>query len=163
MQIVCPSDGTCDPSKTSQSLLRRVTTASPCRLKDKVALVTGSSRGIGAAIAALFVREGAKVALHGRDAEALSAVLADILQAGGEAIDVTADHHGMLPGPVTRPVPGNSSLCIATRFRCWMNAPLTTTAAAVKRSVSRESSESFPKQPGSPATMLILPKPTLNM
>jgi len=61
------------------------------RLKDKVALVTGSSRGIGAAIGALFAREGAKVALHGRDAEALSAVLADIMQAGGEAIDVTAD------------------------------------------------------------------------
>src|SRR5262245_15502632 len=61
------------------------------RLKDKVALVTGSSRGIGAAIAALFAREGAKVALHGRDAEALSAVLADIMQTGGEAIDVTAD------------------------------------------------------------------------
>ena len=61
------------------------------RLKDKIALVTGSSRGIGAAIAALFAREGAKVALHGRDAEALSAVLAGIMQVGGEAIYVTAD------------------------------------------------------------------------
>src|SRR5215831_12071926 len=61
------------------------------RLKDKIALVTGSSRGIGAAIAALFAREGAKVALHGRDVDALSAMLADIVQAGGEAIDVTAD------------------------------------------------------------------------
>src|SRR5215813_5781520 len=61
------------------------------RLKDKIALVTGSSRGIGAAIAALFAREGAKVALHGRDVDALSAVLANIVQAGGEAIDVTAD------------------------------------------------------------------------
>ena len=61
------------------------------RLKDKIALVTGSSRGIGAAIGALFAREGAKVALHGRDVDALSAVLADIVRAGGEAIDVTAD------------------------------------------------------------------------
>src|SRR5262249_49594267 len=61
------------------------------RLKDKIALVTGSSRGIGAAIAALFAREGAKVALHGRDVEALSAVLADIAHANGEAIDVTGD------------------------------------------------------------------------
>src|SRR5215831_17001282 len=61
------------------------------RLKNKIALVTGSSRGIGAAIAALFAREGAKVALHGRDTQALSAVLADIAQAGGEASYVTAD------------------------------------------------------------------------
>jgi 3-oxoacyl-[acyl-carrier protein] reductase len=61
------------------------------RLKDKIALVTGSSRGIGAEIAFLFAREGAKVALHGRDKEALSAVLAEIVQAGGQAIHVTGD------------------------------------------------------------------------
>ena len=36
-------------------------------LKDRVALVTGSSRGIGAAIAITFARAGARVALHGRD------------------------------------------------------------------------------------------------
>jgi 3-oxoacyl-[acyl-carrier protein] reductase len=59
--------------------------------KDKVALVTGSSRGIGAAIAKLFSLQGAKVAVHGRDQAALSAVRAEIEAAGGKALDVRAD------------------------------------------------------------------------
>jgi 3-oxoacyl-[acyl-carrier protein] reductase len=54
-------------------------------------LVTGSSRGIGAAIARLFAQEGAKVALHGRDTAALAEVQADIDGAGGKAIRVVAD------------------------------------------------------------------------
>ena len=49
---------------------------------NKVALVTGSSRGIGAAIARLFARQGARVAVHGRDTAALAAVQADIERAG---------------------------------------------------------------------------------
>src|SRR5262245_37053392 len=61
------------------------------RLNERIALVTGSSRGIGAAIARLFATEGAKVAVHGRDANALSAVRAHIEQAGGVAIQVQAD------------------------------------------------------------------------
>jgi 3-oxoacyl-[acyl-carrier protein] reductase len=43
-------------------------------LDGKVALITGSSRGIGAAIATLFATEGASVALHGRDERALATI-----------------------------------------------------------------------------------------
>jgi 3-oxoacyl-[acyl-carrier protein] reductase len=60
-------------------------------LDGRIVLVTGSSRGIGAGIARLFAREGAKVALHGRDAVALSAVQRQIEQAGGLAIHVVGD------------------------------------------------------------------------
>jgi 3-oxoacyl-[acyl-carrier protein] reductase len=60
-------------------------------LDNKVALVTGSSRGIGAAIAKLFARYGARVAVHGRDTTALAAVRSDIEQAGGRAIHVVGD------------------------------------------------------------------------
>jgi 3-oxoacyl-[acyl-carrier protein] reductase len=60
-------------------------------LDGRVALVTGSSRGIGAAIAARFASEGAKVVVHGRDAAAMSAVAARIQQAGGCAMQVSAD------------------------------------------------------------------------
>ena len=60
-------------------------------LKDKVALVTGSSRGIGAAIAAEFARHGAKVAVHGRDTAAMTTVREGIERAGGRAIQIAAD------------------------------------------------------------------------
>jgi 3-oxoacyl-[acyl-carrier protein] reductase len=60
-------------------------------LKDEVALVTGSSRGIGAAIAALFAQEGAAVAVHGRDAGAVASVAKGIEEAGGRVFPVRAD------------------------------------------------------------------------
>lgn len=60
-------------------------------IEGRVILVTGSSRGIGAEIARLFALQGAKVAVHGRDTAALSAVQTDIERAGGTALQVVAD------------------------------------------------------------------------
>jgi 3-oxoacyl-[acyl-carrier protein] reductase len=60
-------------------------------LKGKVALITGSSRGIGAAIARRFAREGAKVVVHGRDTRALLAVVQEIEKSAGNVASVTGD------------------------------------------------------------------------
>jgi NAD(P)-dependent dehydrogenase (short-subunit alcohol dehydrogenase family) len=55
-------------------------------LRDKVVIVTGSSRGIGKAIAWLFAKAGAKVVISSRDAQACEAVVRELKQQGHEAI-----------------------------------------------------------------------------
>lgn len=54
-------------------------------LKDKVAVVTGSSKGLGLAIAQAFAREGAAVVLSGRSAQALQEAVAQLEQQGARA------------------------------------------------------------------------------
>jgi 3-oxoacyl-[acyl-carrier protein] reductase len=60
-------------------------------VRDKVVLVTGSSRGIGAAIAQEFARAGGRVVVHGRDESALHKTEASIRNEGGNAMSVTGD------------------------------------------------------------------------
>ena len=60
-------------------------------LAGRVAVVTGASRGIGAATAGALAGAGAHVVIAARDGQALAGVASDIKAAGGEATPVPAD------------------------------------------------------------------------
>lgn len=61
------------------------------RLKDKVAVITGGTSGIGKATALLFAQEGARVAITGRSLERGDEVVQRIRNSRGEAIFLRAD------------------------------------------------------------------------
>lgn len=62
------------------------------KLNDRVAIITGSSRGIGKAITRRFSAEGAKVVVNYKESASLAEnVVQEIRAAGGEAISVRAD------------------------------------------------------------------------
>jgi 3-oxoacyl-[acyl-carrier protein] reductase len=60
-------------------------------LNDKVAVVTGASRGIGREIALALAKNGAKVVASARNTEALTALVDEIKAQGGEAAAVAGD------------------------------------------------------------------------
>jgi len=60
-------------------------------LSDKVAIVTGASRGIGRVIALALAGQGAKVVASARNAEALDNLTSEIKAQGGEAVAVVGD------------------------------------------------------------------------
>jgi 3-hydroxybutyrate dehydrogenase len=61
------------------------------RLKDKVAIVTGAASGIGKGMAALFVREGAKVAIADLSQAAVEATARELDPSGNNAIGIAMD------------------------------------------------------------------------
>lgn len=60
-------------------------------LKDKVALVTGASQGIGRATSLALAEAGAKVAVAARNTEKLASLVSEIEATGGEALTVPMD------------------------------------------------------------------------
>ena len=60
-------------------------------LKNKVAVITGASRGIGKSIALLMAKNGAKVVVAARNQELLDSLVAEIESSDGEALAVAGD------------------------------------------------------------------------
>ncbi|KUL95143.1 short-chain dehydrogenase [Bosea sp. WAO] len=60
-------------------------------LKDKIALITGASSGIGRAAARLFASEGARVVVTARRQDELDQLAAEIAASGGEALAIAGD------------------------------------------------------------------------
>ena len=100
----------------------------PSPLSDQVAIVTGASRGIGAAIARKLASLGAHVVLTARDKEQLNKIVAEINAAGGHAESHACD--------LTQPeqIEAFAQLVLHTHGRCdilvnnagvgWLEGPL---------------------------------------
>ena len=88
------------------------------QLAGKVAVITGSSRGIGRAVAMAMARAGARVVInYAHDDAAADAVVDEITVAGGTAVAVAAD----MSAPVAVDYLVNVTLDTYGRLDVWMN------------------------------------------
>ncbi|MEQ8820252.1 MAG: SDR family NAD(P)-dependent oxidoreductase [Sumerlaeia bacterium] len=78
------------PAETKQTAEAKAA-APKGRLAGKVCLITGSSRGLGRAIAHAYAAEGAKVAICGRDRESLMGVVKEVQSLGADCLAVKLD------------------------------------------------------------------------
>jgi NAD(P)-dependent dehydrogenase (short-subunit alcohol dehydrogenase family) len=76
---------------TKKRVMHKPKQKSMQRLAGKVAIITGASRGIGAATARFFAREGAAVVLAARDEQALQSISEEIQVGDGRALAVPTD------------------------------------------------------------------------
>src|SRR4029077_17961015 len=60
-------------------------------LKGKTAIITGSTRGIGAGIAVAFAREGANIVINGLTTESCNEMVKQMTDAGAQAMGISAD------------------------------------------------------------------------
>ncbi|MGJ8697299.1 MAG: oxidoreductase [Verrucomicrobiaceae bacterium] len=91
------------------------------RLQDQIILITGSTTGIGAAMARLFVSEGAKVILHGRDLDRANALREEF------GHDNTAFVRGDLQSPEAPAQLATDALACFGRIDCLVNNAAFTT------------------------------------
>lgn len=75
----------------TNSVIQHAPGAATFDYSEKVVIVTGASRGIGAAVAEAFALAGARIVLHGRDHQALEAQRDLLASQGSEAVVVAGD------------------------------------------------------------------------
>ena len=104
-------------------------------LGGKVALVTGGSRGIGAATCRLLAANGVRVAVNGRDEKAIAAVVQDITQAGGTAIEAAGDitQAGVVNAVADRVAADLGPVTILAAFAGGQGAPVPSTELSADR------------------------------